>query len=243
MLAKIDDLTINYEAYGQGKRLVLLHGWAANLHNFETLIPILSSVFQVIALDLPGFGHSQTPQKTFGVFEYANFLDKFLDYLDVKETFLLGHSMGGSVAIAYTLSFNRAKKLVLEDCAGIRRKGLFTLAKIQFIETFKFLLLPEHRRYLKHIFGSADYRSAGAMRPTLVRMVNEDLSGLLPEIKLPTLVIWGQNDTTTTLIEAKQINRRIPRSKLEILPDCGHFPHLDRPKQFAEIVTNFLRES
>lgn len=241
MLALIDNLSINYEVYGQGERLLLLHGWATNLHSFETLIPKLSVNFQVVALDLPGFGQSQAPQETFGVYEYAKFIEKFLDYLDIKETFLLGHSMGGAIAIAYAVSFNRAKKLVLEDSAGIRKKSLWTMSKIYIVKTLKLFALPAYRQHLKHIFGSTDYRNAGTMRPVLVKLVNENLSERLPEIKQPTLIIWGQNDKETTLEEARHFNKVIRESKLVILPNCAHYPHLECIDEFTNTVTGFLK--
>ncbi len=241
MLAKIGDLSINYEVYGQGERLLLLHGWATNLHSFETLIPKLSGNFQVIALDLPGFGQSQAPQEAYGVFEYANFIEKFLDYLDIKETFLLGHSMGGAVAIAYSLTHKRAKKIILEDSAGIRKKGLLTLSKVYIVKTLKIFALPAYRQHLKHIFGSTDYRNAGTMRPVLVKLVSEDRTNRLDEIELPTLIIWGENDKTTPLTDGKILNAGIKNSKLIVIPKCDHFPHLEYPSDVARIVIEFLK--
>jgi len=243
MLAVIDNLTVNYEVYGQGERLIILHGWATNLHSFERIIPRLSANFQVIVLDLPGFGMSQAPKTAYGVFDYANFVEKFLDYLDVTETSLLGHSMGGSISIAYALSYKRANKLVLEDSAGIRKKNPLTMWRIYLVKTLKLLTLPAYRMRLRHIFGSTDYRNAGAMRPTLIKLVNEDLSTRLAEIRQPTLIIWGQDDKTTTLEEAQDLNRGIKGSKLTILPRCDHFPHLEHPEKFSQIVTDFLKSS
>jgi len=240
MLTKIDNLSVNYEVYGQGERLLLLHGWATNLHSFEGLAPLLSKNFQVICLDLPGFGQSQAPSSAYGVFDYANFVEKFLDYLDVKETHMLGHSMGGAICLAYALSFGHAKKLILEDSAGVRHKNLQTMYKVYLVKLLKVFTLPAFRQHLKHIFGSTDYRNAGNMRPTLVKIVNEDLSRRLAEIRQPTLIIWGQNDKTTTLDEARCINSGIKGSKLIILPNCDHFPHLEHTKEFAKLVTDFL---
>lgn len=242
MIAKIDNLNINYEVYGQGERLLLLHGWATNLHSFEKVTQILAQNFQVISLDLPGFGFSQAPSSTYGVFEYANFVEKFLEYLDVTEVCLLGHSMGGAVSLAYSLTHKRAKKIILEDSAGIRKKSLWTMSKVYIVKTLNFFTLPAYRQHLKHIFGSTDYRNASAMRPTLVKLVNEDLSGRLPEVKQSTLIIWGENDKTTPPSDGKILNEGIRGSKLVVLPRCDHFPHLERPEEFTKIVIEFLRK-
>lgn len=243
MQAVIDNLSINYEVYGQGERLLLLHGWGDNLETFEQVIPKLSSKFQVIAADLPGFGKSQAPQLSYGVYDYANFVEKFLDYLDIKETFMLGHSMGGAVAIAYAASFGRARKIILEDSAGIRRKSLWTRGKVYLVKLLGLFVTPAYRQHFRQVFGSTDYKNAGKMRATLVKIVNEDLSNKLPAVKQPTLIIWGQNDETTTTKEARLLNWGIKGSRLEILPACSHFPHLERAEEFARIVIEFLKES
>ncbi|MCL5004161.1 MAG: alpha/beta hydrolase [Patescibacteria group bacterium] len=240
MMVNILGQRVNYEVFGQGDRLLLLHGWATNLHSFEKVTPLLSQHFQVITVDLPGFGQSQAPASAYGVFDYANFIEAFLDYLDIKETFLLGHSMGGAIALAYILTHRRAKKIILEDSAGIRKKSLWTMSKIYIVKTLKLFVLPSYQQHLKHIFGSTDYRNAGGMRPSLVKLVGEDLSDRLAEIKQPTLIIWGQDDKTTTPKEAAVLNQGIKGSKLVIIPGCDHFPHIECPEKFVELVTEFL---
>lgn len=241
MLAKIDNLSINYEVYGQGERLLLLHGWATNLHSFETLIPRLSAKFQVIVLDLPGFGRSQAPQTAYGAYDYANFIEGFLEYLDINDVFLLGHSMGGAIALAYVLTHKRSKKIILEDSAGIRKKGPVFSAKIYLLKILKFFTLPAYREHLKTVFGSTDYKNAGSMRKTLVRLVNEDITKRLSKIELPILIIWGENDKTTPLADGKILNSHIKNSKLVVIPHCDHFPHLEYPDEVAKIITEFLK--
>lgn len=242
MIAKIDNLSVNYEVLGSGERLVLLHGWGANLHYFDTISQLLSRHFQVLSLDLPGFGRSSPPPTAFGIFDYAQFVEKFLDYLDIKETHLLGHSMGGAICLAYALSFNRAKKLILEDSAGMGKRNFWTNAKIYFVKALKFLVLPSYREYLKHLFGSTDYKNAGSMRGTLTKLVNTNLRPKIKELRQPLLIIWGKNDETTTLNEAKYINQEAKGSKLVIMPGCSHFPHLEQPEEFSRIVTDFLQK-
>lgn len=241
MIIKIDNLSVNYEVCGQGPRLLLLHGWAVSLHSFDKIVPSLAENFQVILVDLPGFGLSQMPQETYGVFDYAAFVEKFLDYLDIKETFILGHSMGGAIALAYAASFSRAKKIVLEDSSGIRKKKFLTILKINFLKVLKYSTHPIFRERLKAIFGSTDYKNAGPMRRILVKIVNEDLKSILPKINQPVLLIWGENDTTTPLSDGKLFETGLKKAKLTVIKNCDHFPHLEYPEEFVKLVTKFLK--
>jgi pimeloyl-ACP methyl ester carboxylesterase len=89
--------------------------------------------------------------------------------------------------------------------------------------------------------GSRDYRAAGAMRPTLVRVVNEDVTPLLPAIQAPTLILWGDQDTEVPRAAMEIMAERIPRSRLVVFRGAGHFPFLDLPEEFCRTLTLFLR--
>jgi pimeloyl-ACP methyl ester carboxylesterase len=89
-------------------------------------------------------------------------------------------------------------------------------------------------------FGSADYKSAGVLRPTLVRVVNEDLRPLLASVTAPVLLIWGSEDTEVPLRVAEEALTELPDARLVTLEGAGHFPFLDQPEAFAEAVTSFL---
>ena len=89
--------------------------------------------------------------------------------------------------------------------------------------------------------GSADYLNAGEMRPILVRVVNEDILPLLPEIKHETLLIWGENDTETPPDMARKMNAGLSNSRLEIIKGAGHYAFADEPETFYNLVDSFLR--
>lgn len=240
MTTKINNLEINYEIFGQGERLVLLHGWGADLHSFDSVAPLLSANFQVILADLPGFGRSSKITKTWGVLDYAYLVEKFLDHLDLKEIFLLGHSFGGSVAI-YLASFSRrVKKLVLADSSGVRQKSLWLRLRIIIYKIFKFGVPLPYQESLRKLLGSIDYKSAGPLRQTFIKVVNEDLRYLLPKISIPSLLIWGEKDEVTPLKEAELIKAGIAGSQLHVFKEGGHFPQLERPEEFSQVVSQFL---
>lgn len=252
MTAVINGINTNYLAVGEGEPVLLLHGWGANITLFQRLIDQLSKKYFVIALDMPGFGKTEEPKDPWGVDEYVDFVLDFLKLFDINKLSLVGHSFGGRVIIKMV---NRklpyqVDKIVLVDSAGIRpqkttKKSLKqTSYKIgKWFATRKLIarLCPNMLEKLRVKFGSADYVAASPMmRQCLVRVVNEDLSELLPGITAPTLLVWGENDTATPLSDAKQMEKEIPNAGLAVIKNAGHFSFVEQPVIFAGIMGSFF---
>lgn len=243
MTIKLDNgISINYEVYGTGKRLLMLHGWGDNLRTFDQVTPALSQNFQLILMDLPGFGHSSALLYPFSLDDYTLTVERFLAALEINEVFVLGHSFGGAIAIKLAAFSNKIKRLILEDSSGIRNKDLIVKFKICIYKTLKLILNEKYREKLRHILGSPDYRSAGVLRNTLVKVVGEDLRCLLSNIGIPTLLIWGRNDKETPIAQARIIKNEIKDSTLHIIDSVGHFPHLEKHEEFIKTVNEFLKD-
>ena len=221
----------------------------------ESVKPItqcLSRSHTVFALDFPGFGQSQHPPATWGVFEYASWVSGFMKVAQCPTAHFIGHSFGGRVAIVLAAQHpHLVDRLVLVDCAGIKPKQ--TLRSQMRVRLFKILrkvvqLVPpprwrdSFRTALNSHFGSADYRAAGAMRPIFVRVVNQDLRVLLPNIQAPTLLVWGEKDEDVPVTDGMIMAQEIPDAHLEILAGAGHFSYLDRLPKFCQLVQDFLQE-
>ena len=230
---KIEGLNLNYEVFGEGKEVILLHGWGASLLTFKNLSKCLSDNFKVYAVDLPGFGESEIGVPL-AVEEIADIVNKFCNCLKIEKPILCGHSYGGRVAIIYAAKYN-IEKLILIDSAGIKQK--LKISKKIKIKAYK--LLKKCRINVK--MGSTDYKNAdNVKRIMLVKAVNEDLRKYMKLINVPTLLIYGKNDKVTSIEVAKIINANIKNSSLIIMDGCGHFPYLDRPNYFNIIMTSFL---
>ena len=140
--------------------------------------------------------------------------------------------------------------MVLVDAAGVKpRRPLKYYIKVYSYKlsrrVYRMLLGAERaEKRLERIRarrGSADYAAASPrMRQILSRCVNEDLCHVMPDIKAPTLLIWGENDTATPLSDAKKMERLIPGAGLVSFPGCGHYSFLDNPGGFAAVLTSFI---
>jgi pimeloyl-ACP methyl ester carboxylesterase len=262
MIVLVDGLKIYYEALGQGDPLLLLHGWGTDTSSMRPIMmeasQRVSSASQptgdapgcrAFALDFPGFGFSERPADAWDVGQYALCVARFLQTISTPAVDILGHSFGGRVAIKLAAERPEiVRRLILVDSAGIRpRRTLSYYVKVGLAKTYRRLgnfisrVVPENAlSRLTERQGSMDYRQAGAMRQTFVKVVNEDLRGYLPTIQCPTLIIWGELDQETPLADAHQMHRLIPNSRLEVIPKAGHFPFIEKPAAFNEALFPFL---
>jgi len=249
MYVKLNGVEIFYKKLGKGQKILFLHGWGGCADSFLPVFNYLSSKFEVYALDFPGFGRSTIPDKPWGVEDYAEITYKFLKSLGIEKTHIIAHSFGGRVAILLSaLHPEIVDKMVLVDSAGLIPKRTFKYyMKVYVFKILKKLYLffgdgSKEERLEKFYakYGSKDYREAGKLRGTFVKVINQDLRKYLPMIKSPTLLIWGENDTETPLYFAKIMEREIPDAGLVVFKGAGHFSYLDRINDFNIIVSKFF---
>jgi pimeloyl-ACP methyl ester carboxylesterase len=241
------------EDRGSGPPLLLLHGWGVSSELFAPILDSLQSGRRLIVPDLPGFGATPEPGAPWSVHEYASWCVALLDRLGIDSCDLIGHSNGGRIGIAVAAANpGRIRRMVLAGSAGIRPRR--TLRGAARVRSYKLLRAVERSSVLPAALrrtagrradqrGSADYRAVtGVMRGTLVRLVNEDLRPLLPQLNLPVLLIWGEQDTETPLDDGKLMERLIPDAGLVVFEGAGHYAYLEQPARFCRIVEVFLRD-
>ena len=236
---------------GEGAPVVLMHGWGCRASTLESVAKTVRELGRpVINVDFPGFGDSTEPDDIWGVEQYTEAMEQLLRLENVgSDAVLLGHSFGGRVGIVYA-SRNPLGKLILVDAAGVKPKRNFKYyLKVYTFKAKKHLLKlvlgkQKAEKYLDRLrakAGSSDYRnSTPKMRAIMSRVVNEDLCHLMPQIKVPTLLVWGSADTATPISDAKKMERLIPGAGLVEFEGAGHYSFLDRPGQFAAVLKSFL---
>jgi len=247
----LENLIIHYYFSGPPEKnnppIILLHGWGAESSLWKNFMEKLSlNGFISYALDFPGFGKSSLPPKNFGLKDFAAIVKSFSTRLGLSEIVLIGHSFGGRVAIKFaSQNPTLIKKLVLIDSAGVRTNSSLKHASSFFAKLTKiFFLLPflkPLKIFIYRLIGAEDYLSNPALKDIFSRVVEEDLRDLMPAIKQPALIVWGEKDEVTPLSFAKIMEERIQNSRLEILTGAGHYSFLDKPEEFAEKTINFLK--
>ena len=239
MKITINDLNINYVQYGEGKDIVLLHGWGQNIEMMKPLGDQFSNQYRITILDFPGFGESDEPKDVWNIGKYAEFTELFLKSVGVKKPIMIGHSFGGRVAIRYS-SRNPIEKLVLFGSPCIRVDEELPMSVKILKQLKKIPGLNEIGEYMKKYIGSRDYKAASPiMRKILVEVVNEDLSKYAREIEEPTLLIWGEQDTEAPLNDAKELEKIMIDAGLVVLPGT-HYAYLENLSTVTNILNKFF---
>lgn len=259
MEKKIDynGVTMTYDVHGQGADVIVMHGWGCSRQTVKSITDIAGEQHRVFTVDFPGHGTSTEPPllpdgKPWGIEEFTGLIEHLIAAEHITAPILIGHSFGGRVGILYA-SRNQVDRLVLIDSAGVKpRRALKYYVKVYSFKLGKWAamtFLGKERgarkvEAMRKKRGSADYQQASEMmRRVMSRVVNEDLRQVMPQIKCPTLLLWGENDTATPLSDAKIMDRLIPDTGLVTFPGCGHFSFLDSPNAFARVLRSFINKT
>ena len=249
--------------------VLLVHGLGATLDHWALAIPLLARGHRVLALDLPGFGHSGKPDRHYGPQAYVELLSGFLDALGVARVFLIGHSLGGAVSAEFTLTHpSRVERLVLVDAAGMTRMPTrvldFLLSGFERRVDPRKVILPPRlvRALVKIVFYEPVPFAARNAERILVSMEEADwgdrvrsfvraFTGLsrsqvrdrLPEFTTPTLIVWGERDRVLPLRHGRMLKSGILDSRIVVFAKTGHCPMIEKPDEFCRVVEEFLAES
>lgn len=255
---KIKGHRIWYQDIGQGQPILFLHGLGSNSLSWLMTVPMFCQQYRVIAIDNIGHGRSDKPDLDYKITDFVNYVEGFLDTLNLKEIYIVGNSLGGWIAARLALRRPELiKRLVLVCSAGLqpwpelREK----LEKVKFAprtisETRSMLSLCFYNKvqYVNQVSVVISYllRNLESNHKTVERVLasaldpNEWLDDKLTKIRAETLVLWGQHDELMPIEFARQFATNIPNAKLEIISNCGHVPQIERPKEFNQLLKNFL---
>ncbi len=245
----IEQLGLSYTVEGEGKPLVILHGWGCNKEMFQFLIDKYKEKYRVYAFDLPGFGASREPKKVIGTEAFCDILMEAFHLLKIEKPIMIGHSHGGRIIIRLSAEMD-FDKVILMGSAGIVNKRPFSyyikvytykvLKKIYYFYPVRKLFPGLLDRYRKNA-GSEDYRNASPiMKGVLSKVVNEDLKAYLPGIKAPTLLIWGEEDTATPLSDGKLMEKMIPDAGLVVFEGASHYAFLEQKQRLLAVLDAFI---
>ena len=242
----VQDLLTGYSRVGKGKQVLILHGWGDSSVSWKSFANKLAKQYEVILLDLPGFGETQMPGEAWNLTDYANFVHDFLRKIAVKPYGIVGHSNGGAIAIrGVGQGIFQAEKLVLLASAGVRgtsaQKGLYVISKVG-----KVMASPLPKRVQARLRKGL-YRRAGSdllvaehMQDTFKRIVRDDVRADAAYISTPTLFVYGERDTETPVALGRQLHDDIEGSVFQEIPAVGHFLQRDAEEQVVQLTKEFL---
>lgn len=267
---EIGGLNTRYWALGdKGKPVLLIHGLAVSAEIWVHNVGDLAKEHRVYIPDLPGFGRADAPGPSFSPFDYTPFLDAFMNSLGIGKVSLLGQSLGGGIALHYTLNHaDRVEKLVLVGSAGFGKEVIWTLrwASLPWIgELFVrpsrrgvelvFKLAVRNPALITKDFVELYYRlfSRPGFKEFFLRLLRQivnfrggreeilaPIRNNLSKIIQPVLIVWGKDDRVLPVNGAYTAIQSLPNARLEIFEGCGHIPFFERSEKFNQLVLEFL---
>jgi 4,5:9,10-diseco-3-hydroxy-5,9,17-trioxoandrosta-1(10),2-diene-4-oate hydrolase len=268
--ATVARASVDYVDVGTGESIVLLHGIAGRWQNWIQNIPRLAVGHRVIALDFPGFGGSPLPRPRVTVSLYARVVEELCAKLDLGPVTLVGHSLGGLVAMEVAGRFpQRVKRAILVAPAGVSigrpAHGMKIALRLALMQS------PQVVRLLRRIHGPGrpqpialvvehpELFERGLLRTALLGRGPRPAFGLIslnvtelwarrrllehaPAIRCATLLVWGRQDRVVPVADAEVLGELIPGARTVLIDDAGHVPMLERPIEFNRLLLEFVRQ-
>ncbi|MBM4287519.1 MAG: alpha/beta hydrolase [Deltaproteobacteria bacterium] len=262
-------ISIKYREHNPGHpcTLLFIHGFGAASHYWRALEDYFASSYNTIALDLKGFGYSAKPRDgKYRLTDQAELLTAFIQEKNLRNIILVGHSMGGAVALLTTFRVKEPliKGLILLDNASYAQEPpeFIRLLRTPVLNRLGPALLPDRflvRRLLQQVFWDKEkitdemirtyctyLQLPGAhyaLRQTAYQIVPDNVDEIIDQtvrLKLPVLIIWGENDQILALSSGQRLHYDIKKSEFVIIPESGHNPHEEKPAETIRAMASFL---
>jgi len=269
---QLQGIPTNYVDLGSGERepVVFVHGLGGQWQNWLENISRVAQERRVLALDLPGFGLTPESSEHITIPGYGRFVDAFCEALGLGEVALVGNSMGGYIAAEVAIQFPpRVSRLVLVSAAGISsadtaRAPILTVGRIAaamatytaarhralasrpLSRHLSLAMVARHPRLLRaDLAYEGFYKGAGkpGFDDALRASLDYDFRDRLPDVSVPTLIVWGEKDAIIPVRDADEFERLISDSRKVVMRDTGHIPMAERPRAFNDVLLEFLSET
>lgn len=255
------DISTTFVRGGEGKTVVMLHGFDSSCMEFRRLMPLLEPSYEVIVPDLLGFGFTQRPEGLpISQLTIGQHLAAFIQSQVNEPIILVGASMGGAAAMDFALAYPElVEKLVLLDPVGWQpggKMGKFLIPPLGYLAT-SFLANPTVRQkisenaYSDRSYASKDAQAVAALhlkypgwRQGLISFTRNNGYGSFREkmtqLAMPTLLLWGRDDRILGVKDTEKIAAAIPNCRLEWIENCGHVPHLEKSDLTAQLMLDAI---
>jgi len=226
--------------------ILLLHGWGISTEPYQEALQLLAQHHSIIAPDLPSFARSPYSGLIPNYTSYSKFLVDFLEALDLPQVHVVGHSLGGGIAITLSaLVPEKIRSVILVDSTGTTTPSLLEMIPRRAIEMTAQFFLPKLRLKLVDIPLVFSYNllfNTGNVIQGLLISLSEDISHLLPKVQAPCLLLWSVKDLTTPLSNAQKMADMVPNAKLIVVEEGLHEWGLWYPEKLTSFILDFIRQ-
>jgi abhydrolase domain-containing protein 6 len=230
-----------YCAGRRGTPIVLIHGLGSSAEIWAALMPLLCKEYLVYAPDLPGFGKTPMAPEGTNISTHVLYLERFLDALGYPRVTLVGNSLGGWIATRFAVEYpERVEKLYLLNSAGLRRENMhspYAVDRVSAQHNLEYVLgfswpIP------RFVLDAVVRNSQTPAYASFIRSYDprEELDAVLADVRVPTTIIWGEDDRLLPVTCARDLHSGIANSKLVLLPHVGHMPQIQAPVKVARII-------
>jgi pimeloyl-ACP methyl ester carboxylesterase len=252
----VDHQMVHYEVFGHGRPVVFLHGWLGSWRYWFPTMERVAENFRTYSFDFWGFGESRRKSTYESIQNYSDQVIRFLDELGIDRCLLVGHSMGGMVAVKTAINHPKRISRVAAVGAPIVGDSLSWLLKLidRPIMADAFARVPWFRRYMFHrflgettdpavdeILDDSVKSSSTTLRNAVGSMWRTDLRPELSRLSVPALIVHGGRDEIVHPNQADLFDD-IPVAEVVVMPESRHFPFLDEPEVFNDILIRFLKQ-
>jgi len=240
----------NYLEIGEGTPLIILHGLMGNLSNFDKVFEHFSKLgYRVIMPELPIYS---LPILKTNVKNLSGFVKLFVKHLGLEKYILIGNSLGGHIALYHTkLNPNNVAGLVLTGSSGLYensmggsypKRGDYEYIKTKAQEVFYDPAIAT-KEVVDDVFDTLNNRSKLVRTLAIAKSaIRHNMAKDLPNLDVPSCLIWGENDTVTPPEVAEEFHKLLPNSELHWVKKCGHAPMMEHPDQFNKVLEKWLKK-
>jgi len=249
---------VHYETFGQGRSLIMLHGWLESWDHWLGTMEALGDSYKMYALDFWGFGESGKQGGSFTVQDYVEMVHQFMERLGIERALLLGHSMGGTVSLCLALEHpQRIEKIVVVGSPVVgdglalflRLAARRPLAMLAYrvpgvlplgVRLFSPFLARDWKTWYRMFERDLSRTTLESFHYSIASLRKADLRARLKEIRVPTLGIYGEMDRIVDPRQGDVLAEGVPLADLCFFQGSGHFPMLDEAERFYLTLRDFL---
>ena len=258
---------------GQGRPVLLLHGFATSSYTWHAIIPELAKKYRVIAIDLRGFGASDKPlDGRYSIQDQADTVSAFIEQENLRDLTVIGHSFGGGITLSLALKAGeqakpRIRNIVLIDTIAYRQPMpiFFRLVQVPMVGDLGMALVPPEVQasqglrlayYNKDKISERDVAeyahalNSPAAKHALMKTIEmivpdniDEIASRYKTIKMPALILWCQQDRVVPVTMGLRLREEMPSSELALFTECGHMPQEEKPGETVAVIQAFFKKN